>query len=224
MSKRRGYLLVAYEKGYRVDRHGRVVGLDGKLKALSTYGVGKYLQFSIHVDGIKRGVFVHRLQAYQKFGSSMFEDGIEVRHYDGNSFNNSESNILIGTRKDNHADRMRHTPKYKNDLIKTLRKNSMKSSVAYLDLGYRFMHTPSFMSSRFASDYVRPLDPIHTCLYKRGKKVKLPIARKLKYDVAAIKEYAKTHSVKKTMKHFGGKSLGHFDRLIKAKTLYGKSV
>ena len=47
---------------------------------------------------------VHKLQAYQKFGNKVFEKGIQVRHLDNNSLNNSWNNIDIGTQSQNMMD------------------------------------------------------------------------------------------------------------------------
>lgn len=49
-------------------------------------------------------VSIHRLQAYQKFGDDIYEEGIEVRHLDGIRTNNSYENIEIGTSSDNKFD------------------------------------------------------------------------------------------------------------------------
>ena len=57
-------------------------------------------------------VKVHRLMAYQKFGDAIFKNGIQVRHLNGNSQDNSDANITIGTQAQNIMDRSpesRHT-------------------------------------------------------------------------------------------------------------------
>ena len=46
----------------------------------------------------------HRLQAYQKYGDKIYEDGVEVRHNNGESLDNSWCNILIGSHSDNMMD------------------------------------------------------------------------------------------------------------------------
>lgn len=40
---------------------------------------------------------IHRLQAYQKFGDKIYEDGIVVRYLNGDRYDNSYDNIGIGT-------------------------------------------------------------------------------------------------------------------------------
>jgi hypothetical protein len=101
LSKNNEALIIANNKGYRV--------LDGKVfyqnreRKLSTNSTG-YLRFSIRIDNKPRDVMVHRLVAYQKYGDIILNDGILVRHRDGNAINNSESNILIGNQSDNMMD------------------------------------------------------------------------------------------------------------------------
>lgn len=101
-------LIVAYEKGYRVV-DGEVISPISQ-KPLSCYiRFGKrdkgYKRFGIKdYKGIRRTISVHRLIAYQKFGDKIFEDGIQVRHLDGNSLNNLDDNIDIGNRSQNMMD------------------------------------------------------------------------------------------------------------------------
>lgn len=73
-------------KGYTVTRDG-VVYYKGR-KRSPTISKSNYYRFNIRINGINVPIFVHRLQAYQKFGDRMFNPGIVVRHLDGNSLNN----------------------------------------------------------------------------------------------------------------------------------------
>lgn len=96
----------AFAKGYRVCADGAVVNKFGILRKLSIKkSHGSYLRFNINHEGEAYPVFVHKLQAFQKFGEQMFEPGIMVRHHDGDSFNNRKENILLGTPRDNAMDR-----------------------------------------------------------------------------------------------------------------------
>ena len=101
-------LLTIYEKGYRMDKEGNVY--NHKFVKLNPYLVknSNYLKITVwdksRWDKPKR-INVHRLQAYQKFGDKIFEEGIVVRHLDGNPLNNSWENIEIGTSSDNQMDR-----------------------------------------------------------------------------------------------------------------------
>jgi len=94
----------AFENGYCVEADGTVQSPHGKtLKLLERKRPGKtsYYTFSIR----EKTIPVHKLQAYQKFGDATFETGIEVRHKNSNSLDNSWDNILLGTKKDNAQDR-----------------------------------------------------------------------------------------------------------------------
>ena len=94
----------AFENGYCVEANGEVRSPHGKLlKLLERKREGKtsYYTFSIR----EKTIPVHKLQAYQKFGDATFETGIEVRHMNSNSLDNSWDNIELGTKKDNAQDR-----------------------------------------------------------------------------------------------------------------------
>lgn len=103
------YTIVAHERGYRVDVDGRVMSLMGRYlkckKHKSNHGNVYYYEFTVYDPTThKRGhVMVHKLQAYQKFDLLAFKDSI--RHLNGNSLDNSEENIDIGTQHDNYMDR-----------------------------------------------------------------------------------------------------------------------
>jgi hypothetical protein len=57
------------------------------------------------VGGEVYPVEVHRLLAFEKFGEAAFAEGIQVRHLDNNSLNNSWDNIVLGTPTQNAMDR-----------------------------------------------------------------------------------------------------------------------
>lgn len=105
MTKGTHNLLIAYSKGYRCDEKGNVISPLGNLLKLRIDSRG-YQAFSVNI-GLKggKGVPVHRLQAYMKFGDRIFEKNIHVRHLDGNPTNNSYDNIGIGTPYENSMDR-----------------------------------------------------------------------------------------------------------------------
>ena len=96
---------IAYEKGYRVIGSD-VVSHKGKILKLKP--IKSYPRFNIK-NGIKKlDVIVHRLVAYQKFGDLIYStnDGdVCIRHLDGDKSNFCESNIDIGSRKENTNDR-----------------------------------------------------------------------------------------------------------------------
>jgi len=95
-------LLFAYEKGYRITNDGKCINPKGiELKGYSNSG---YLGFGIRFHNKSIRVYFHRLQAYQKFGDKIFEEGIVVRHLNSISSDNSWDNIGIGTHSDNMYD------------------------------------------------------------------------------------------------------------------------
>ena len=73
---------IAYKKGYRVLMDGTPIS---KRNHLNGTNCGGYIRLSIRIEGKKEYIMVHRLQAYQKFGDKMFENGLVVRHLNNNS-------------------------------------------------------------------------------------------------------------------------------------------
>jgi HNH endonuclease len=105
MSNNNNAIRVAFRKGYRVTDEGSVVNAVGGNRKAQTRKTLRQV-FNVGVGGGKRHpVYVHKLQAYQKFGEAIFEPGIVVRHLDGNPLNNRPENIAIGTISDNVMDR-----------------------------------------------------------------------------------------------------------------------
>ena len=111
-SKANNYVVSAYDRGYRVC-NGKVISpFSNKERALDLIhsATFPYYRFSVSykIDGkwVRRGVPVHKLVAYQKFGKDAFEEGLVVRHLDGNSLNNRGENIDIGTVVDNAQDKL----------------------------------------------------------------------------------------------------------------------
>ena len=103
-NKQQKALLTASKKGYRVMKNGSVYSRLGNKMSLRQDSSG-YLRFGIRLkSGEKYTVFVHRLQAFQKYGYNLLDEGIQVRHLNGNKKDNSYSNIAIGTRSDNMMD------------------------------------------------------------------------------------------------------------------------
>ena len=113
----------AYRIGYRVTKEGQLVSFTGrKLKCfLNSYGY--YVETIRDPNKLNKGLAqlrVHRLQAYQKFGDRIYEEGVVVRHLNGISTDNSWDNIAIGSCRDNALDvpsekrltRCRHAAKF----------------------------------------------------------------------------------------------------------------
>ena len=102
-SKQTQLILEAYNRGYRVTKEGSVKGIKTKELSLSKNKKG-YYSFNIRYDNKVTRVFVHRLQAYQKYGKKLFNEEVLARHLNGDSTDNSWDNILIGTQSDNMMD------------------------------------------------------------------------------------------------------------------------
>ena len=113
MNKNKQALLKAFELGYRVSKCGKnLYNPFNELRQRCITNKG-YQIFKIRLNGITRAVDWHRLQAYQKYGEKLFEEGILVRHKNHVKTDCSWDNILIGTAKDNTADNPReNTLKY----------------------------------------------------------------------------------------------------------------
>lgn len=92
----------ALERGFDIDKEGNMYGIRGTI--LKCSNKNGYKVSGIKINGITKNIFAHRLQAYKKFGDKIFEEGIMVRHLDGDSTNNSWDNIGIGTNSDNMMD------------------------------------------------------------------------------------------------------------------------
>lgn len=103
-SKNNLALIEAYTAGYRITKDGEIISKSG-LKIKGYYNDRGYKCFSIRLSGVSRSVFVHRLQAFQKYSDKIFFKEYEVRHLDGNKINNSHDNISIGTHSDNMMDK-----------------------------------------------------------------------------------------------------------------------
>lgn len=105
LSDRKQALIEAYDKGYRVIGNeviykGNVRKLDIRQK--KNDGGGDYASFGVRNGQGKRvNVFVHQLIAYQKFKEKFLtaeENNLVVVHLDGNTLNNDDKNIILGTR------------------------------------------------------------------------------------------------------------------------------
>ena len=90
-----------YKKGFIVSEDGILYNKRGVKVGSVCQG---YHRISIKVNGKNEYIHTHRLQAFQKYGYKLFEEGIIVRHFNGNPLDNSWENILIGTQKDNMLD------------------------------------------------------------------------------------------------------------------------
>lgn len=99
-SKNNTSLIESYNKGYRIINE-KIFYKNKEVKVnLKKTG---YFGFCIRLkNGERYVIMVHRLVAYQKYGDEMFDK--DVRHKDGNSKNNREDNIILGTHSENMMD------------------------------------------------------------------------------------------------------------------------
>ena len=95
-------LLIAKEKGYHVDGNGNVFSIKKKI-ALRKTKQNRY-QFTIRYYGERVTILVSKFIGYLKFGDEIFKEGVEIRHLDDNSLNDSWNNIGIGTHSENMFD------------------------------------------------------------------------------------------------------------------------
>lgn len=103
MTKSQERVVYAYNRGYRVDDQGRVIGILKDF--ITTRNYNGYSCFSVRTPNCQGPTMVHRLMAYQKYGDKIFDPKIQVRHLNGNSLDNSYSNIAIGTASENMMDK-----------------------------------------------------------------------------------------------------------------------
>ena len=98
-------VITAIEMGYFVDDTG-VVHFKERQRTLCVKRVGKceYYYFTINIAGARKKVMVHKMQAYQSFGLDAFKPGIQVRHLNSNSLDNTKTNIAIGSPSENQMD------------------------------------------------------------------------------------------------------------------------
>lgn len=134
--------IIAIQKGYFVDNNGNAHS-NRSDRIIGTRGSKEYAYIGIKNDSGKNiKVYVHRLQAFQKFGENIYKEGVHVRHLNGNSFDNSFDNIEIGTASENMLDKPKinriisasnASKKYSDELALEI-KNLRLSGCSYKDL------------------------------------------------------------------------------------------
>jgi len=98
-------LIFSYRKGLRISFDGTsVVNTKTGNSIKPYYNKLGYPTFTVRYLNCNRNVAWHRLQALQKFGLKILDDGILVRHLDGDRKNNHLENIAIGSASDNALD------------------------------------------------------------------------------------------------------------------------
>lgn len=106
-SKTSQALKLAYRKGYRIQKDGTLVNAaDRKLQGSVKDSKGtRYRHFHVKFEGVSFPIAFHKLQAYQSFGDSIFDEKVHIRHLDGNSLNNARANISLGSKSENEQDK-----------------------------------------------------------------------------------------------------------------------
>ena len=132
MTQSQSLIKLVYDKGYRI-KDNKCYNPKGKEinGCIKTHPV-PYKQLSIKLGKNARSIFFHSLLAYQLYGEEYFKEGIVARHLDGNSLNNSENNIVLGTMKDNILDipsKRRSTKNKKSNVTAKKLKNGMKEEI-----------------------------------------------------------------------------------------------
>lgn len=106
------YRVIERFPGYRIGDDGSVWTRrrtkGGVWRKLSSAPGPKYLLVNITTERGKKGKtrYVHQLVLEAFVGPC--PKGMECRHLDGDHLNNNSSNLVWGTRKDNHADKIKH--------------------------------------------------------------------------------------------------------------------
>jgi len=116
------YEEIAKSMGYYVDKSGQAYSPRGN--KVGTCGREGYMYLGVRVSQKKViKVYIHRLQAYQKFGNKIYEKDLEIRHLNNDIKDNSYSNIDIGTHKENMMDVPKevrvYNAKYASSAVKT---------------------------------------------------------------------------------------------------------
>jgi hypothetical protein len=138
----------AYANGFYVSSKGDLIYPSGRISKTKPNGNG-YIAFNVYINKIQHKCFVHRLQAYQKYGNRIFDPNICVRHLNGNPIDNSSINIEIGTQSENMMDKSQevrvahatiaasHKRCFSESVIRTIR-NLRNSGSTLLTLADRY--------------------------------------------------------------------------------------
>lgn len=92
----------AYRRGYRVRDDGTVISPYGR--TVGWKATSGYYAITLKVGKKATWTHVHLLAAYQRFGDKALSAGVQVRHLNGNTLDNSKGNIAIGSQSDNQMD------------------------------------------------------------------------------------------------------------------------
>ena len=94
--------------GYVINNEGKVYNINGKEIKGCIVGYKnntKYRKIGFRVFQFPSySLTIHSIQAFKKYGDTLFEKNLEVRHLNGNSLDNSWENIILGTHSQNMMD------------------------------------------------------------------------------------------------------------------------
>lgn len=93
---------IAAKRGYVVTEEG--VLLNPKGLKIGYFNEQGYFASGLKVGGKVIRLNAHRLQAFQKYGELLYNDGIVTRHLNSNKEDNSWGNIVIGSYSENMLD------------------------------------------------------------------------------------------------------------------------
>ena len=96
---------IAYERGYRVSDEGVLYGTNGQVLEIKIRSTQSYRARQVSINGKKKNFTIHRLAAYCFYKEALYEDGITVRHLNGNKLDCRRENIALGTISENHMDK-----------------------------------------------------------------------------------------------------------------------
>lgn len=147
----------AYDNGFRILENGACVNGNGGVVSGSINNRGyRVINLRIKDKTIKIGF--HRLQAYCLFGDKIYNNGIEVRHLNGNKLDNSSSNIVIGTHSENMMDRTPenrvHCAEYASSFITKYNKEDVRLFYINNSRSYKKTMLRFGISSKGALHYI----------------------------------------------------------------------
>lgn len=132
-TKTRYIIYLAYDKGYRISEDGTLYALKSTSKP-KRYGKQKYPTFSVNIGNNKNyGIPFHMFASYCFYGDASFEEGIVVRHLDGDTENCSMKNIVLGTHSQNNMDKPKAIRIYAAKKARASQGHPKNRKLAYLD-------------------------------------------------------------------------------------------
>lgn len=172
LAKRQQGIVTAHDKGYRVVNgqvispfSGKPLKLYFKFDRKSDYEVHRFTVYDPEYGRL--AVNAHQLMAFQKYGLKIFEPDIVIRHLDGNSLNNNENNIAIGSRSDNEFDK----PKEVRVQAATTASTKIRRFTDYEMEDIRNFHNGSYKDTMRAFD-IKSKGTLHYILNTDYKTVK----------------------------------------------------